>query len=68
MRKLMEMSMGQRFVFVIMYGDTPVKASMESNFANSYAEEYRKLVETDPNGPKEVTVHQVGLGPDNYGE
>ena len=63
MRKLMEMAMGQDSVYVIMYGDKPVRAAMESKWANNYADEYRKVAVTDPSGPKEVVIIEVGLGP-----
>ncbi len=62
MRNLMEMAMGQQFVFVISYDGVPVRASMESDFAYSYAKEYKQLLHGDSR--EKVTVHQVGLGPD----
>ena len=59
-KKLME-AMGQGYVFVVSYGGAPVRASMQKDMADSYANEYTKVAASDPDGPKEVRVYRVDL-------
>lgn len=61
MRNLMEMAMGQKHVYVIMYGDKPVRASLEKRLADIYADEYKRVTTTDPSGRKEITIHKIEL-------